>query len=409
MYKERLLSERLIRLTQHFPVTVVSGARQVGKTTLLKHLFPQHDYVVFDASLDLEGARRDPDLFLRNHPTPLILDEIQYAPELVSAIKRAVDRSAGAAGQFILTGSQQWQVLKTLAESMAGRAAFLDLQSFSLQELYGCPSGWISRWLNESEQGIELHRGGTYADADLKGWLWRGAMPGVQHLPDDLVTDFWSGYHRTYVERDARLIGEVQDWHEFGRFIGLMTALTGQEINYSQLGREIGITPQTSRRWLQILEATYQWHSLPAFSGNPVKRVSSRPKGHLADTGLACYHARLSTPQMLVSHPLFGALFETAMVQELRKQVAATGMAVSWYHWRSAGGAEVDLLLEKDAMLYPFEFKLTSNPSKRDASGIHAFKTAYPNRRIAKGAIICAVERPRWITEEVLAVPWNLL
>lgn len=409
MYRRRLISNRLERLTRYFPVTVVSGARQVGKTTLLKHLFPQHDYVVFDASIDIEGARRDPDLFLRNHPAPLILDEIQYAPELVSAIKRAVDRSPDTAGQFVLTGSQQWQVLKALAESLAGRAAFLDLQSFSLQELSDCTSGWISEWLDNPDQFFEWSRTAALSRLELKSWLWKGSMPGAQTLPDDLVNDFWSGYHRTYVERDARLIGEVQDWHEFGRFIGLMTALTGQEINYSQLGREIGITPQTSRRWLQILEATYQWHSLPAFSGNAVKRVSSRPKGHLSDTGLACYHARLSWSKMLASHPLFGALFETAMVQEIRKQVAAQGLSVSWHHWRSAGGAEVDLLLEKDDTIYPFEFKLTTNPSRRDGSGITAFKAAYPNRKIAKGAVICAVEQPRWISDEVLAIPWNLL
>jgi len=409
MYKERLLSNRLIRLTQHFPVTVVSGARQVGKTTLLKHLFSDYDYVVFDASLDLEGARRDPDLFLRNHPTPLILDEIQYAPELVSAIKRIVDRSPDRAGQFVLTGSQQWQVLKTLSESLAGRAAFLDLQSFSLQELSDCTNGWITEWLADPERFMEWSRTAACSDIELKSWLWKGFMPGVQSLPDDLVNEFWAGYHRTYVERDARLVGEVQDWHEFGRFIGLMTALTGQEINYSKLGREIGITPQTSRRWLQILEATYQWRSLPAFSGNAVKRVSSRPKGHLADTGLACYHARLSSSQMLASHPLFGALFETAMVQELQKQVSAQGMSVSWHHWRSAGGAEVDLILERDDTLYPFEFKLTTNPSRRDTSGIAAFKTAYPNRRIGNGAIICAVDQSRWLSDEVLAIPWNLL
>jgi predicted AAA+ superfamily ATPase len=234
-------------------------------------------------------------------------------------------------------------------------------------------------------------------------------MPGVQPLPDDLVGDFWAAYHRTYVERDARLVGDIQDWHEFGRFIGLITALTAQEINYSQLGREIGITPQTSKRWLQILEATFQWTALPAFSGNPIKRVSSRPKGYLSDTGLACYHARLSAPKMLGSHPLFGPLFETAMVQELRKQIAAQGFTVSWYHWRSAGGAEVDLILEKDDTLYPFEFKLTTNPTRRDGSGITAFRASYPHRRIGMGAIICAVEQPRWIMDNILAIPWNLL
>ncbi len=409
MYRKRLLSNRLLRLTENFPVTVVSGARQVGKTTLLKHLFPRHDYVVFDASLDLEGARRDPDLFLLNHPPPLILDEIQYAPELVSAIKRFVDRSSSGAGQFILTGSQQWQVLKTLSESLAGRAAFLDLQGFSLQELSDGESCWLSGWLDAPDKFPEWSRTAARYPGDLTTWLWKGFMPGVQPLPDDLATDFWAGYHRTYIERDARLMGEIQDWQEFGRFIGLMTALTAQEINYSQLGREIGITPQTSKRWLKILEATFQWFELPPFSGNPVKRVSMRPKGHITDTGLACYHARVSSPRALASNPLFGSLFESAMVQELHKQAAAAGITPAWYHWRSAGGAEVDLLLEKDDVIYPFEFKLTTRPSRRDVSGMAAFKAAYPGRRVGMGAVICAVEKPYWLTADVMAIPWNLV
>lgn len=409
MYLDRLLSNRLVRLTENFPVVVVSGARQVGKTTLLKHLFPHHDYVVFDASLDLEGARRDPDLFLLNHNPPLILDEIQYAPELVSAIKRLVDRSPSKRGQFVLTGSQQWQVLKTLSESLAGRAAFLDLQGFSLQELSNVDSCWLTRWLESPEQFLEINRDSPKYSGDLITWLWKGFMPAVQSLPDDLIIDFWTGYHRTYIERDARLMGEIQDWQEFGRFIGLMTALTAQEINYSQLGREIGITPQTSKRWLKVLEATFQWFELPPFSGNPIKRVSSRPKGHITDTGLACYHARVSSPKMLASNPLFGALFESAMVQELCKQSGAAGIRPSWYHWRSAGGAEVDLLLEKDDVIYPFEFKLTTRPSRRDVSGLTAFKAAHSGRRIGNGAMVCAVEKPYWITEDVMAIPWNML
>lgn len=409
MYRNRLLSNRLVRLTENFPVVVVSGARQVGKTTLLKHLFPHHDYVVFDASLDLEGARRDPDLFLLNHPPPLILDEIQYAPELVSAIKRRVDRVSSVPGQFILTGSQQWQVLRTLSESLAGRAAFIDLQGFSLHELSAADSSWLTKWLDAPEKFLEWSLATELYSGELTGWLWKGFMPGIQLLPEDLVNDFWSGYHRTYIERDARLMGEIQDWQEFGRFIGLMTALSSQEINYSQLGREIGVTPQTSKRWLKILEATFQWFELPPFSGNSVKRVSMRPKGHITDTGLACHHARISSPRALASNPLFGALFESAMVQELSKQAAASGMTTTWYHWRSSGGAEVDLLLEKDDTIYPFEFKLTTRPSSRDASGIAALKAAYSGRNFGKGAIVCVVPRPFWITADVMAIPWNLL
>lgn len=409
MYRARLLSKRLQKLAEAFPAVVVSGARQVGKTTLLRHVFPDHDYVVFDASLDQEDARREPDLFLKNHPPPVILDEIQYAPEVVAAIKRRIDLDPSKAGQYLLTGSQQWQVLRSLAESLAGRAAFLDLYGFSLQELGNATTGWLSGWLENPEGFFEWSRGAECYPGNLQEWLWRGFLPRVCELDESLVPDFWTGYHRTYVERDARLAGDIQDWQEFGRFVRLMSALTAQEINHSQLGREIGMTPQTARRWLRIMEGTYQWFELPAFSGNPSKRVTSRPKGYLVDTGLACFHARISTPQSLGGHPLYGPLFETAMVCEMIKQAAALPSRPVFHHWRSAGGAEVDLIMERDGVFYPFEIKLTASPGRRQASGLAAFRAAHPHLKVGLGGMICAVEAPRWLANDVLAVPWNLL
>lgn len=408
MFHPRLLAPRLRQLAAAFPVVVVCGARQVGKTTLLRHAYPDHDYVVFDASLDQEGARREPDLFLRNHPAPVVLDEIQYAPELVAAIKRQVDLDPGRSGQYLLTGSQQWQVMKSLSESLAGRAAFLDLHGFSLQEIGGLEAGWLSRWFEAPDGFFEWSRAASRHGGNLQEWLWRGFLPRATGLDESLIPDFWTGYHRTYVERDARLAGDVQDWQEFGRFVRLMSALTAQEINSSQLGREIGMTPQTARRWLKVMEGTYQWFELPAFSGNPAKRVSLRPKGHFPDTGLACHHARISTPQSLGGHPLFGPLFETAMVCEIVKQASALPSRPALHHWRSTGGAEVDLLLERDGVFHPFEIKLTAAPGHRQASGIEAFRAAHPHLKIGMGGLICAVESPRWITGQVLAIPWNL-
>ena len=411
MYRFRTLTHRLRRLVATFPVVVVSGARQVGKTTLLRHVFPDHDYVVFDASLDVENARGEPDLFLKNHPAPVILDEIQYAPELVAAIKRTVDCAPSRAGQYLLTGSQQWQVLKNLSESLAGRAAFLDLQGFSLTELAGVEPGWMSLWLGEPSAPQEFFawcQNAPRYPGSLQEWLWRGFLPRASEIDLDLIPDFWMGYHRTYVERDARLAGEISDWQEFGRFVRLMGALSAQEINASQLGREIGMTPQTAQRWLRILEGTYQWFSLPAFSGNPTKRVVSRPKGYLSDTGLACFHAQISSPRSLGSHPLFGALFETAMVCELLKQSAALTTPPTFYHWRTAGGAEVDVVLERDGVLYPVEIKLTASPGRRTASGIEAFRAAHPHRAVGMGLVICAVDTPRWLADNTLALPWNL-
>ncbi len=393
-----------------FPVVVISGARQVGKTTLVRHLFPEFDYFQFDPAVDIEAARYDPDLFLLNHLAPLILDEIQYAPEVVSAIKRRIDPLNLKSGQYLITGSQQWQVMKSLSESLAGRAVFLDLEGFSLQEIagHGSRKGWLETWLETPDEVVRTRTNASNSStAALWEWLWRGFLPGVQDLHFDLVDGFWDGYQRTYVERDARLGGDVDDWQQFGLFMRLVGALTAQEINYSQLGREIGLTSPTAKRWLQILEGTYQWMHLPAFTGNLIKRVSSKPKGYISDTGLACHLSQLSSPKALGGHPMTGALFETAMVHEIRKQNSRLQGSAAFYHWRSAGGAEVDLILERDGVLYPFEIKVTSRPGKTDASGINAFRTSYPHLQIGKGAILCATERSFWVTSDVAAIPWN--
>lgn len=409
MYRERILSNKLGKLAKAFPVVVVSGARQVGKTTLVRHLFPEYDYVQFDSVIDFQNARKDPDFFLQNHPAPLILDEIQYAPEVVSAVKRFVDSSGPRVGQYVVTGSQQWQVMASLSESLAGRAAFLDLEGFSLQEISGQGSdeGWLSKWLEEPEELIAIRaKKETKPEISLWEWLWRGFLPGAQLIPMELVPDFWTGYQRTYIERDARMAGDIQDWQQFGLFMRLASTLTAQEINHSQLGREIGMTPQTSRRWLQVMRATFQWLEIPAYQGNMIKRVSSKPKGYLADTGLACQMSQFSSPKSLAGHPYTGALFETAMVHEIRKQCARLSGG-AFYHWRSSGGAEVDLLLERDGVFHPFEFKLKSNPSPSDASGITAFRAAYPQLKVGAGAILCGTILPFWVTKEVAALPWN--
>ncbi len=196
-------------------------------------------------------------------------------------------------------------------------------------------------------------------------------------MDDDLVADFWAGYHRTYVERDARMLGEVADWQEFGRFYGLLCSLTAQEINFSQLGREIGMTPQTARRWLSILEATFQWFSLPAFSGNAVKRVASRPKGYIAENRPGLLPRQDFQPQVAGQLPALRRPVRERHVQEIRKQASTLAVRPALFHWRTAGGAEVDLILERDGLLHPFEFKLTTRPDKHDASGLRAFKVTH--------------------------------
>ncbi len=365
--------------------------------------------VVFDPVVDVENARAEPEVFLDHHRTPLFIDEIQYAPELVPALKRRIDKNR-APGQYVLSGPQQWEVLRTLAESLAGRVVFLDLEGFCLAEIAQQTSGssWLERWWADAD-GYLAARPQRLADPrSLYERMWRGFMPEAELLSADVLADFHAAYQRTYIERDARLLGRVDDWQEFGRFFRLAAALTAQEINYSQLGRDIGLSSQTARRWLRILTATFQWHEVPAWSGNTIKRVSGKPKGYLADTGVAAAAMRISSPSALADHPALGALFETAVVGEVRRLSSVLSSKPALRHWRSHGGAEVDLLLERDGTLFPIEIKATARPTRNDVRGIAALRATYPKQRIARGLVLAPVSDVTPLTEADTALPWDL-
>ncbi|MBN2107661.1 MAG: ATP-binding protein [Deltaproteobacteria bacterium] len=410
MYIERTLTQKLKQLASVFPAVVVTGARQVGKSTLLQHVFGDTaDSVVFDPVLDIENARHDPELFLNNHRTPLILDEIQYAPELVAAIKRRIDINR-AAGQYIITGSQQWGVLKVIAESLAGRAVFVELEGFSLAEIAVSQAhhSWLSAWLQDPSGFLAATPARLPLEATLYEQLWRGWLPEARFLPLENIPDFYTAYLRTYIERDVRLLAEVSDWQLFGRFVRISAALSAQEINYSHLGRELGLNPKTAERWLAILRATYQWYEIPAYSGNTVKRISGKSKGYIADTGLACTAQAISSPRAIGGHPLWGALFETAVAGEIRKLCAALSPKPNIYHWRTHAGAEVDLVLERDGIFFPIEIKAGTNPAAGDVSGIAAFRKTYPGLHIEKGLVIAPVNKIIALSENDYAIPWDL-
>ncbi len=410
MYINRIASNKLLKLSNAFPAVVISGARQVGKSTLVEHLFKEKaDLVVFDPVIDVENARQDPELFFNNHRTPIILDEIQYAPELIPVIKRRVDKDRSP-GQYIITGSQQWGVLKSISESLAGRAVFLDLESLSLSEISGKQDvkSLIPAWLDSPTDFLMTNYSRLPVSSTLYELLWKGSMPESQFIDQELIPDFYSAYIRTYIERDVRLLANISDFQLFGRFLRLMAALTAQEINFSQLGRELGLSPKTVGKWLQILIATFQWFEVPSYSGNTIKRISGKPKGYIADTGLACTSQAISTPSAIGSHPNLGALFETAVVSEIKKQLSILSPRPNLYHWRSHGGGEVDLILERDAAFYPIEIKAKSNPSRKDTSGISSFRKTYPHLKIEKGLVLCPVDGIFQLSDLDYAVPWDI-
>ncbi len=361
--------------------------------------------VTFDPVQDIGGAREDPDLFLQNVRLPVFLDEIQYAPELTAGIKRLVD-TRGENGLFILSGSQNLAVLRSVSESMAGRAAVLDLMPMCTREIEerATDDGVLSRLIRGREPRLEDFRASPARS--LYRRLWRGGMPGLLKIPDHVVGTYFESYQRTYVERDVRTASEISSLQLFGRFLGLLGALTAQEINHSQLGRELGIDRKTAVAWTEVATATFQWYQVPPYSTNAIKRIAGKPKGYFADTGFACALQRISTPDVLGRHPLTGALFETHVLLEILKLTSAWSVRPAIFHYRAYSGGEVDLLLELDGVLYPIEAKVTTQPSRAHCAGIDSLRRTFPRAEIGPGLIVCAIEQPRWVREDVLAVPW---
>jgi hypothetical protein len=400
---------KITELFRFFPVVAVLGARQVGKSTLVENLFGQGlSAVVFDPVLDIENARQDPDFFLQNHPAPVFLDEIQYAPELLGAIKRQVDRSK-LKGQYILSGSQNLSVLKSISESLAGRVAVIHLLPMTRREMAGDASGaFLGQWLRGQEMELPVTKAPAMAP-QLYPAIWRGGYPGLLELPDHLVGGYWQSYLQTYIERDVRAVANIGSLQRFGQFIRLVAALSGQEVNPAHLGRELGIDRKTAQAWLETIQATFLWFAVPPFSRNPVKRIAGKAKGYFADTGFICQLQKIGSDAAIGGHPLQGALFETYVVTEILKTVQAWPMPPNLHHFRSYGGAEVDLLLEMDGTLYPIAIKAKSNPTRNDGRGIGTFRECFPCERIGPGLIICAVPQPQRLADNLLAVPWWMI
>ncbi len=404
-YLGRSIEGKVLEALEYFPVVTVQGARQTGKSTMIGQL-PIQDLttVTLDPVHDVGGAREDPDLFLQNQQYPLFLDEIQYAPQLTASIKRWVDKSKGK-GMFILSGSQNLAVLRSISESMAGRVAVIDLHHMRLAELDERPQGEgvLQRLLRGDWDPREEQ---CRPPRPLYSSLWRGGFPGLLEIPEHLYALYFESYLRTYIERDIRTASEISSLQLFSRFIGLLAALTACEINHNQLGRELGIDRKTAVAWTEIATATFQWFQVPAYASNPIKRIAGKPKGYLADTGLCCYLQRISSADVLAQHPLTGSLFETYIFLEVLKTVSAWPMKPSIYHYRSHSGGEIDLLLELNGVLTPIEVKKTSKPSPRLCGGFDSLRRTFPRANIGTGIIVCAVETVQRVRPDVVAVPW---
>lgn len=401
----RFIQNRLETLFKFFPSVLLTGARQVGKTTLVKELVPAGSMVTFDPVEDIRGAKADPDLFLKQMNSPGFLDEVQYVPQVLASLKRFVDEHANKKSLFYLSGSQNLNVLRGAAESMAGRVAVLDLYPLCFKEMFQKEEHGVLEALLQT--GADDFSGfGDGSVPALSRLMWRGGMPGLLDLPDQLIPDFFTGYMRTYIERDVRSISEISNLTLFSRFVRLLSALSAQEVNSNELGRDLGIDRTTAVRWENICEASYQWIKIPPFNRNPVKRISGKSKGYFVDTGFLCNLQGIFSPEILVSHPLYGHIFETFVVMEVVKRINAWHAGPNLYHYRAYSGAEVDLLLEYNGKVYPLEIKITTHPTKKDSKGITSFKETFPSENIGTAIVACNTPTPYKLADDVWAVPW---
>lgn len=403
MYVSRTLEAPILDAARHFPVVLVTGARQVGKTTILRHLSEgRRTYVTLDDPLILELARTDPALFMQRFPPPLLIDEIQYAPGLLPYIKMTADR-AGEPGLFWLTGSQQFHLMKGISESLAGRVAVLSLLGLSRWELVG--RGLEARPFTPTPEEI-AHRTAGMKQPTLKELyrlIWRGSLPAIA-LNEARDRDlFYSSYVQTYLQRDVRDLARVSDELAFLRCLRAAAARTAQILNLADLARDADVAVNTAKHWLSILQASGIIYLLEPYHGNVTKRLVKTPKIYLLDTGLAAYLTEWATPETLEAGAMSGAMLETWVVTELLKSSWHAGRRPPFYYYRDRDGREIDLLLVQDGAIHPLEIKKTASPGRKDVQHFGALERL--GAPIGRGGVICLVEQSLPLTATTISIP----
>lgn len=406
MFVERTLKIALLETARHFPVVLVTGPRQVGKTTLLEHCVAGQNvsYVSLDSISDRELALRDPALFLQRYPPPVLIDEVQYAPALFPSIKIESDRRK-TGGSFWLTGSQQFELMRNLSETLAGRVGILKLQGLSQAELSGRAHG--GAFLPTAEALRDAERASSpIALMPLYERIWRGSFPAV--ATSDVSHDvFYSSYLQTYIQRDVRDLARVGDEAAFLRFVRAAAARTGQLLNMADMARDVDADPKTIKQWLSILETSGLVYLLEPYHTNLTKRLVKAPKLYFMDTGLCSHLTRWTSPQALEAGAMSGAILETYVVAEILKSYWHNARTPAAWFYRDKDGKEVDLLLEESGMLYPIEIKKTARPTPEM---IRHFSTL---RRLDKprgpGALVCMTQRHVPLSADVQAVPLSYI
>ena len=406
MFYNRHIDKNIVDSAETFPATLITGPRQVGKTTIIKHLYPKTTFVTLDSNAVRTAAQEDPEGFLKLKGTPLILDEVQKAPELFNEIKATIDSNRNY-GMFFLTGSQNMLLMKNTADSLAGRVSIIHMLGLSTREIFkdseSAPFIPTMDFISNRKPNFKV------STTDLWYRIHRGSMPECWANEKISWEKYYDSYVQTYLERDVRDFSKIQDLYTFRKFMVSVAARTGQLLNMADIARDVGIDQTTVKSWLSILQASDIIHLLEPFSLNVTKRVIKTPKVYFTDTGLACFLSRWLTPETLMNGAMAGNMFETYVLGELLKSYYNKGKTPSLYFFRDTNGAEVDFLIYENETIYPIEIKKNSNPDKKDAKHFKTLSMAFPNSKIGDGGIICTCSQLLPVQKGVTAIPIEYL
>jgi predicted AAA+ superfamily ATPase len=400
MFIKRALESVVKEVSNTYPVLLVTGPRQIGKTTLLEHVADNdRKYVSLDDPIARRLAKEEPLLFLQRYEPPVIIDEIQYAPELLPYIKLHVDRNKNM-GDFWLTGSQMFQMMKGVSESLAGRVGIIPMQGLSLSEVNELPNDPYTTDTKRLFDRLNIAKKMNLTE--VYNLIHKGAMPAV-HAIEQSIERFYASYVDTYIHRDIRDLTQVADEMQFQRFLTACAARTSQMVNYSELAKDVGISSPTAKNWLSLLVTSGIVVLIEPYFNNALKRIVKAPNMYFMDTGLCAYLTRWTSSESLEVSAMSGAFFETFVVSEVIKSYLNAGKRPPVFYYRDSDQKEIDLIIEENGRLQPIEIKKSANPKKN--AGRHFSVLEKVGIETAYGSTICMSDDLVPITKGNWAVP----